>query len=43
MRLVSWLNGNVSVQIDEQSPLGKDVQYLIISAPFVVIGKNMPV
>jgi len=43
IRLVNWSNGIVSLQIDENSPVGRDMMYLIIQAPFIAVGRNLPV
>ena len=43
VRLVNWSNGLVSVQLLEESPIGRDVMYLILHAPFIAIGREMPV
>lgn len=43
IRLVSWAQGSVSIQILDESPIGRDVMYFIISAPFIAVGKNIPV
>ncbi|MFH2204639.1 MAG: hypothetical protein ABIJ96_16110 [Elusimicrobiota bacterium] len=43
VRLVSWSNGLLSLQMDENSPAGRDVMYLVIQAPFAAVGRNMPV
>lgn len=43
VRLVNWSNGLVTIQLNEDSKIGRDVMYFVISASFVAIGKNMPV
>ena len=40
---VSWSTGMLSVRLSSQSFLEKDVMYFLISAPFIAIGKNVPV
>ncbi|HVE14141.1 MAG TPA: hypothetical protein VNI01_12150 [Elusimicrobiota bacterium] len=43
IRSVSWTSGTVSIHISESSILSSDLVFLEIQAPFVAIGKNVPV
>jgi len=43
IRLVNWSGGILSVELQDGSPVGRDVMYFILQAPFVAIGKNIPV
>ena len=43
IRVVSWVGGLLSIQIRGESPLDRDLMYILIQAPFVTIGKNVPV
>lgn len=43
IRAVSWTTGLVSIQIRGESPLDRDLMYVLIQAPFVAVGKNVPV
>lgn len=40
---VSWSTGMLSIRLSGQSYIEKDVMYFLISAPFIAIGKNVPV
>ena len=40
---VSWSSGLLSIRLSTQSFIEKDVMYFLISAPFIAIGKNVPV
>jgi hypothetical protein len=42
VRSVNWSAGVVSIGIHTGSYLDKHIQYIIINAPFVAIGKNVP-
>jgi len=43
VRQVSWTSGMVSIELSPESFLSKDSMYFLVRAPFVTIGKNMPV
>lgn len=43
VRGVSWTSGVVSVQVHDDSFLARDVQYIILQAPFVSVGRNIHV
>ncbi|MBI5201223.1 MAG: hypothetical protein HY925_06525 [Elusimicrobia bacterium] len=43
IRQVGWSNGLVSISIRSESPLDRDLMYILIQAPFVAVGKNVPV
>ena len=43
IRSVSWTNGLVSVHIADGSFLAKDLMFILLQAPFVAIGRNVPV
>lgn len=43
IRQVSWTTGLLSIQISSSSPLDRDLMYILIQAPFVSIGRNVPI
>ena len=43
IRGVSWTAGLLSIHIKDDSPMERDVQFILIQAPFVTIGKNVPI
>ena len=43
IRSVNWTHGLLSVQISDSSFLGRDLMYILLQAPFVVVGRNVPV
>lgn len=43
IRAASWSSGLLSIQIRGESPLDRDLMYILIQAPFVTIGRNVPV
>lgn len=40
---VSWDKGMLSLKLSSQSFIEKEIMYFLITAPFVSIGKNVPV
>ncbi|OIO07866.1 MAG: hypothetical protein AUJ52_09350 [Elusimicrobia bacterium CG1_02_63_36] len=43
VRRVSWNQGVVSLEVADASFLARDVMYFVIQAPFVAVGRNLPV
>ena len=43
IRSVSWTAGLLSININDQSALYRDLMFILIQAPFVTIGRNVPV
>jgi hypothetical protein len=43
VRRASWGSGSLSVEIHERSFLYSQVRYLILKAPFMAVGANVPV
>lgn len=43
IRGVSWTSGLLSIQISGSSNLDRDIMFILIQAPFVTIGRNVPV
>ena len=42
IRGVSWTAGLLSIEVSNDSFLEKDLRYILITAPFITIGKNVP-
>lgn len=43
IRTASWTSGTVSIQISPSSYLAGDLVFIQIQAPFIAIGKNVPI
>lgn len=43
IRSVSWTAGCVSIHISEKSFLERDLMFLILQAPFIAVGRNIPI
>lgn len=43
IRSASWNTGLLSIQVSSGSPLDRDLMFILIQAPFVTIGRNVPV
>ena len=42
IRSVSWTSGLLSIQIHGDSVLDRDLAYILIQAPFITVGKHVP-
>ncbi len=43
IRTVAWTSGLLSISIRGESHLERDLMFILIQAPFVTIGRNVPV